>query len=143
MSEKLKMRSEKFFTQASEMNDKPDILNRSFQFGVKVIKFVRKLPRETVSTVLGNQLVRSATSIAANTEEAQAAVSKADFSHKMGIALKEAREANLWLRFINDAELVETKFLIELLDESTQIKRILGSISKKVNPFTNRNILKN
>ncbi len=117
---------------------KPDILQRSFDFGVEVIKFVRKLPRETVSYVLGRQLVRSGTSIAANIEEAQASVSRVDFSNKMGIALKEARETNLWLRFIYKAELIHEEFINSLLDESDQIKKILGSISKKVNPYKSR-----
>lgn len=115
---------------------KPDILQRSFDFGVAVIRLVRRLPKETVSYVLGRQLVRSGTSIAANIEEAQSGVSRADFSNKMGIALKEARETNLWLRFIQKSDLVGEKLIFPILDESEQIKKILGSISKKLNPYS-------
>ena len=114
---------------------KPDILQRSFDFGVCVIQFVRRLPRETASYVFGRQLVRSGTSIVANTEEAQAGVSRSDFSNKMGIALKEARETNLWLRLIQKSKLANNNLISPLLDESEQIKKILGSISKKVNPY--------
>ena len=114
---------------------KPDILERSFNFGVSIIQFTRKLPKDTVSYVLGRQLVRSGTSIAANIEEAQAGVDRADFSNKMGTALKEARESNLWLRFINKSEIVNDHLILPLLDESEQIQKILGSIFKKINPY--------
>jgi len=112
---------------------KKDILPRTFDFGIAIIELVRQLPRETASYVLGRQLLRAGTSIAANVEEAQAGVSRADFSNKIGIALKEARETNLWLRFINKAEVVNSSRIQPLIDESEQIKKILGSICKKVN----------
>ena len=116
----------------------PKILERSFIFGVAVIRMVQRLPPSTASQVLGRQLLRSATSIAANIEEAQAAVSRADFSNKMGAALKEARETHLWLRFIRAADLTTPRSIEPLIDEADQTRRILGSISKKVNPFSNR-----
>ena len=116
----------------------PKILERSFDFGVAVIRMVQRLPPSTASQVLGRQLLRSATSIAANVEEAQAAVSRADFGNKMGIALKEARETHLWLRFIRATGLTTPRSIEPLLDEADQIRRILGSISKKITPFSNR-----
>ncbi len=112
---------------------KKDLLPRTFDFGVNVISLVRRLPKETASYVLGRQLLRAGTSIAANIEEAQAGVSRADFSNKIGIALKEARETNLWLRFIHKADIVSGTLIQPLLDESEQLKKILGSIRKKVN----------
>ncbi|MCC7519478.1 MAG: four helix bundle protein [Verrucomicrobiae bacterium] len=114
------------------------VLERSFDFGVAIIRMVQRLPDSTASQVLGRQLLRSATSIAANIEEAQAAVSRADFGNKMGIALKEARETHLWLRFIRAAELTTSRSIEPLLNEADQIRRILGSISKKVSPFDSR-----
>ena len=117
----------------AKLKVKKDILPRTFDFGIAIIELVRQLPRETASYVLGRQLLRAGTSIAANVEEAQAGVSRADFSNKIGIALKEARETNLWLRFINKAEVVNSSRIQPLIDESEQIKKILGSICKKVN----------
>lgn len=96
------------------------------------------MPPEISSNVIGRQLLRSGTSIAANIEEAQASVSRADFANKMGIALKEARETSLWLRLIERTEIVQKSIVAPLLDEVEQLKRILGSISKKVRPFSNR-----
>lgn len=116
----------------------PKILERSFDFGVAIIRMAQRLPSSTASHVLGRQVLRSATGIAANLEETQAAVSRADFANKMGIALKEAREAHLWLRFIRAAELTALRVIEPLLDEADQIRRILGSISKKVAPFSAR-----
>jgi len=114
---------------------KPDILQRSFNFGVSVIRLVHRMPKETVSHVLSRQLVRSGTSIAANVEEAQSGVNRADFSNKMGTAIKEARETHLWLRFIRESGLVTDNLTAPLLDEAEQVKKILWSISKKVNPY--------
>jgi four helix bundle protein len=80
-----------------------DIQERTFKFGVRIIKFIDKLPRTLSAIELGGQLLRSETSIAANMEEANGAESKSDFTHKMSIAYKEARETRLWLGMIEAA----------------------------------------
>lgn len=67
-----------------------DIQERTFQFGVRIVKFVDRLPRTLSATELGRQLLRSGTSIAANMEEAKGAESRNDFIHKVNIAYKEA-----------------------------------------------------
>lgn len=66
-----------------------DIQDRTFKFGVQIIKFVDKLPRTLSATELGKQLLRSGTSIAANMEEANGAESKSDFIHKVSVAYME------------------------------------------------------
>lgn len=71
-----------------------DLLNRTFPFGIRTIKAIRDFPDNTELKVIKYQLIKSATSIGANYEEAQAGSSKADFTHKVKIALKEARESN-------------------------------------------------
>lgn len=70
----------------------PDLCERTFQFGVGITKMVRQLPRDVAGQVIGRQVLRSGTSVGANTEEADAAESTEDFLHKMRIALKEAQE---------------------------------------------------
>jgi len=110
-----------------------DLLTRSFNFGLASIRLVRQLPKEATSYVLGRQLLRAGTAIAANIEEAQAGVSRADFSNKMGIALKEARETNLWLRFIKDSGIAGPGPVQSPINESEELKKILGSICAKVN----------
>lgn len=76
------------------------LAERLFTFAVNVIRQVRTLPGSKEYSVITYQLVKAASSIGANYEEAQAAVSKADFSNKIGICLKEAREAHYWVKLI-------------------------------------------
>ena len=63
-----------------------DIRDRTFQFAVRIIHAVRRLPRDAATHVIAYQLVKAVTSVGANVEEADAAESKRDFVHKMSIA---------------------------------------------------------
>jgi len=110
--------------------NKRDIINRSFEFGVRIVKFIQKLPRNYVSQKIGGQLLDSGTSVGANVEEATGGFSKKDFTYKMGVALKEARESNFWLRLIKVSEIAKGDELDSLLKESEELKKILGSIVK-------------
>ncbi|MGB9870666.1 MAG: four helix bundle protein [Anaerolineae bacterium] len=110
-----------------EGNQGLDIQERAFQFAVRVVKLVNRLPRTIAGIEVGRQLVRSATSVGANLEEADAAESKADFIHKVGIAHKEAREARYWLRIVR-ASLLDDGEVVWLLRESDELVRILNSI---------------
>ncbi len=85
-----------------------DLDGRVYDFVLRVIKLVRSLPKETAGGEMGSQLLRAASSIAANIEEARGAFSKSDFTFKMNTAFKEARESNLWLKFIRDSALVSS-----------------------------------
>lgn len=75
-----------------------DIQERSFEFGVRVVRLVDRLPRTVAGMKIGQQLIKSGTSVGANLQEADAAESKRDFIHKVGIALKESQETHYWLR---------------------------------------------
>ena len=108
-----------------------DIQDRAFKFGVRIIKFVDKLPRSLSAVEIGRQLLRSGTSIAANMEEANGAESKSDFIHKISIAYKEARETRLWLGMIEAAKLSGVAEVTELYAESDEIVRILFAILRK------------
>jgi four helix bundle protein len=105
-----------------------DIQERTFKFGVRIIKFVDKLPHTLSATEIGKQLLRSGTSIAANMEEANGAESKSDFIHKVSIAYKEARETRLWLGLIKAAILPDAAEVTELHIECDEIVRILFAI---------------
>ena len=78
--------------------------------------------------ILAKQFLRSATSIGANVEEAQAGQSRPDFISKMAIALKEAREANYWLRLLEASEILPREKLIEIIREFDETKKIIGAI---------------
>jgi four helix bundle protein len=102
------------------------IEERVYRFVVRVVKLVRALPKDDMAAqIIGRQLLRAATSIGANVEEALGAVSRRDFAHKMSIAAKEAREANYWLRLIRDGGILLAELLVDIIDESLQISKIL------------------
>lgn len=109
---------------------KNKIQERTYDFSLRIIKLVQALPQNNAGFVLGKQLLRSGTSIGANVEEAIGAFSKEDFTYKMSIALKEARETNYWLRLIKDAELLNTDLLGPIIEESVEIRKILTAIVK-------------
>ena len=106
------------------------IQKKSYDFAIGIVKLVRKFPRSTEGFVIGKQLLKSGTSIGANVEEAIGAYSKRDFSHKMSIALKEARESNYWLRIIKDCAIVGKSENDFLLNTSEELLKILVSIVK-------------
>lgn len=99
---------------------------RTYKFALRIIKLVSALAHNSTADVPGKQVLRSSTSIGANVEEAYAAVSAREFSQKMSIALKEARETHYWLRLIKDAELIAKNRIEPLIQEALEIKLILG-----------------
>ena len=106
-----------------------DIQERAFAFACDVIVFCRKLSRpDDVVRRLSWQLLDAGTSIGANPEEADAGQSKRDFIAKTAISRKESRESRSWLRLIAFAEPRLTAEAAPLIDESTQLYKILTSI---------------
>lgn len=79
---------------------KYDLEERTAKFGEAVIAFARKIPRDPVTAPLISQVVRAGTSVGANYCEADDAVSRKEFKHKIGTCKKEARETKFWLRQI-------------------------------------------
>ena len=114
-------------------NEKPeDITVRSFRFATRIVKLCQTLDQKPgVSRTLANQLLRSGTSIGANIEEANGSQSKPDFTAKMYIACKEARETHYWLRLLTETSIVPETRLADLIDEANQLVAILTSITKK------------
>jgi four helix bundle protein len=111
------------------MDDKDlKIFDRSYQFALRIIKMGEQFPDTTGAKIIGNQLLRAGTSVAANVEEAVAAYSKPDFIYKMSIAPKEARETHYWLRLLRDSETLKPARLQAILLEAGEIKNILGAI---------------
>lgn len=100
---------------------KTDILDKSFNFSLEVIKLYNKLRAEK-EYIISKQLLRSATSIGANVHEASAAYSRKDFAHKMSIASKEARETEYWLKILKQGQLVD----LELQEYILEIKSIIN-----------------
>lgn len=107
------------------------VLNKSFEFALQVIKANQYLREAKHEYVLSKQLLRSGTSIGANSEEAQEAESKADFIHKFSIANKECRETIYWIKLlIASGYLIEYEMKDEILQHAIVLKRLITSIIK-------------
>jgi four helix bundle protein len=109
--------------------------SRCLRFGATVLKLVGHLSKDSRGKHIGDQVMRSGTSVGANVQEAQAGQSRADFIHKLQIALKEARETNYWLELLSQSSLIDEPSISVLADESRQIAAILAKsiITAKIN----------
>ncbi len=103
-----------------------ELSQRLIDFAARIGKVVDALPDTRMGRHVAGQLVRSGTSPAPNYEEACAAESRADFSHKLSICLKELRESRCWIRLIIKTEMLPEHKMGELLDECNQLCNIIG-----------------
>ena len=107
-----------------------DIRERTFVFACEVVRFTLKLAQHADLRRIAFQLMDSATSTAANVEEAKAAYSRREFAMKNCIALKEAREARLWLRILRACSLAPATVIDPLHREAGEIVGILTQTVK-------------
>lgn len=113
------------------MGDK-DLADRLFEFAVAVLQFIKTLPDTPENRIIRYQLVKCSSSSGANYEESQAGSSKADFTNKIRISLREMRESNYWLRLIQRTEpTIDKEQNDYLIKESAELMNILGSIVQK------------
>jgi four helix bundle protein len=113
--------------------------NRTKQFALRIIKLFQTLPKSGESQIIGKQLVKSGTSVAANYRAACRARSKAEFISKINIVIEEADESGFWMELLIESKIVQEKKLIPLLKETIELLSIFSSarktsIKKKVNP---------
>lgn len=109
-----------------------DLEERTSKFGENVIKFCKKVPRNTITIPLITQLVKCGTSVGANYCEADDAESKSDFRHKVGICKKEARESKHFIKMIVIAEPTMKDDAEPLWKEAKELNLIFNSIFIKV-----------
>ena len=105
-----------------------DLEERTSRFGETIIAFAKMIPHNVVTIPLIGQLVRAGTSVGANYCEADDAVSKKDFRHKVSICKKEARETKYWLRMIAAAENSTKQEGRILWQEAKELHLIFSSI---------------
>lgn len=105
------------------------IKQKSYDFALRIVKLGCKL-RDDKHYEIASQLLKSGTSIGANVEEALAGQSIKDFSFKMSIASKEARETNYWLRILRDSGVISKKNIEDLIEASEELIKILTKIVK-------------
>jgi four helix bundle protein len=112
-----------------QMNNKLDFAvimqARTKTFAVQVVKFFVKLPKTEEARILGRQLLRSGTSVAANYRAACRAKSEADFISKLGTVVEETDESLLWLELLEAAEICSANQLAVLRKEADELVRIL------------------
>ena len=101
-----------------------------WDFAADVARMVESIPNTRVGRHVAGQLIRCGTSSAANYDEACDAESRRNFAHKLGVAAKEMRETSGWLRFIVKLRLVPGHQLDPLIDESIELRKMLGSSLK-------------
>jgi len=106
---------------------KNEFKKRLYNWVLKLIKFIDKLPKDSVSNVMGKQLLRSGTSILANYIEATSASSKKDFVNFFTYSLKSSNESKVWLTLLRDTSKGDQKELEWLLKELIEIANIFAS----------------
>src|SRR5437867_12978817 len=93
-----------------------DLRNRTFQFGIRVVRLVQALPKGEACAVIGKQLLRAGTSVGANYRGFARARSRPEFIAKMGIVEEECDESLYWLEMLAELSLVESRRLNDLRD---------------------------
>lgn len=115
-----------------------DLIQRTKDFALRIIRMYSSLPKSSVAQVLGKQILRSGTSVGANYREANRARSKAEFVAKMGDSLKELDETCYWLELLSESATVPPARLHDLLDESRQLMAIFITIIKRAKSTSSR-----
>ncbi len=112
------------------MNSSNIIAEKTKSFAIRIIRFAKYLRQEGVDVIIVRQLLKSGTSIGANTRESINAQSKDDFIHKLSIALKEADETAYWLELLVGAEEISQAQFDSLYCDLKEILALLTSIIK-------------
>lgn len=106
------------------------IVLKSKRFAIRIVKLYQYLMKEHREFVLSKQILRSGTSIGANVKEAVQGQSRADFSSKMNIALKEAVETEYWLELLHETNYLDDRAFQGIYRECQELIKILVAILK-------------
>ena len=124
--------------------EKIDIHERIFKFVVDVLKICNKLPRTSVNQAVICQLISSVTSVGANDQEADGAITRKDFINKYSIVRKEAKETRFWLRVVSKMNPRYNPEATTYLKENLEIIKIVSQIiyntqqtNKPINKYAN------
>ncbi|MCU0666572.1 MAG: four helix bundle protein [Candidatus Omnitrophica bacterium] len=109
-----------------------DLEDRTLEFSKTVIQLCKKVPRNATNIELISQLVRSSGSVGANYREANDALSKKDFTHRILITRREAKEAYYWLQLLKEENSSLACDIDKALQEAMQLKKIFSAIAGKV-----------
>src|SRR3990167_5123346 len=113
---------------------KYDLEERTYKFAKNVRDFIKDIPKISTNNIYISQLIRSSSSIGANFIEANEALSKKDFYHRVRICRKEAKETNFWLLLLDlSSNLALQNKINYLLQEVNELMKIFGAIVSKSN----------
>lgn len=119
------------------MNNKTNIHDRIYNFVLSVINLTKELPRNPTNDVIVHQIIKSATSMGANDQEADGAQTSKDFIAKYSIVKKESKETNFWLQIISDTYPPGSEKALIIKQEGIEILKIISTIiintKKKIN----------
>ena len=101
---------------------------RTKELTLRIIRFYQSLPKKDESNIIGKQLLRSSTSVAANYRAACRSRSEAEFYSKISIVVEEADETLFWLELIKESKIVQSGEIEYLMNESLEILKIANSI---------------
>ncbi len=120
------------------MNDfefRESLKNRTKLFAIRIIKLFKALPKTIESQIIGKQLLRSATSVAANYRSACRARSQSEFFSKISIVIEEADESMFWIEILFESEIMKKELLIDLYNENEEILKIMATTRKNSKKF--------
>ena len=106
------------------------VRDKSFSFALRIIKLSKYLNEQKKEYVLSKPVLRSGTAVGALIREAEQGESKADFIHKLAIALKEAKETEYWLALLFHSDYVEEKSYLSINADVEELIKLLVSIIK-------------
>lgn len=113
------------------MQEHSDLKDRTRQFSLAIVRFYMGLPKTTEAQILGKQLLRSGTSVGANTRSAFRGRSSREFKAKLGIVIEEADESAFWLDLITDAGIGKNETTAPLKKEAEELVAIFVTIVKR------------
>lgn len=120
------------------MTTADDLRRRTKDIAIRIVRLYRSLPTSADAQVIGRQLLRSGTSVAANYRAVCRARSDAEFISKVGVVLEETDETAFWLELLNDTGIVAESLLKPLRDETDQLTRIFSAAKNTASAKRNR-----
>jgi len=109
------------------MHPAEQLKNRSKQFAIRIVKLFRSLPRSEEARILGKQVLRSGTSVAANYRAVCRGRSKAEFIAKLGVVVEEADETAFWLGLLVETGIVREARMRSLMSEANELLAIFAA----------------
>ena len=112
------------------MSTPEEIRDRTKKFAIRIVRLFRALPRSVEAQVMGKQLLRSGTSVAANYRAVCRSRSKAEFIARIGVVAEEADESVLWLELLEETQTLSSKRLQDIMREARELTAIFSASQK-------------